>query len=93
MWHFRCKNCKVKVEENCHTCEVRRFLQDCQAAIDLIGWYLRDYHRANFGHREMLTQLESVVTAIQAAGEVDDTHRTVLRQIEQRVDSWLYQPI
>jgi len=91
MWHFRCKDCQVKVVENCQTCQVRRFLQDCQAAMDLIAWYLNTYHRANLGHREMMAQLQAVMAAVQETSQVDESHQTILRDIEQRVDSWLYQ--
>ncbi len=90
MWHFRCKNCESKHEEDCRTCEVRRFLQDCQAAIDLITWYLNTYHRANLGHREMIARLEQIMAGVQEADQIAETHRTDLREIEQRVDSWLY---
>ena len=93
MWHFRCKNCQTKVIETCQTCEVQRFVRDCQAALDLIGWYLDSYHHANFGHREMMTQLESIITSVQQSGQIAESHRTALHQIEQRVDHWLYQSI
>lgn len=91
MWHFRCKKCQIREVENCKTCEVRRFLMDCEAAMDLIAWYWSNYHRANLGHREMMARLHSVMEAIQETGEIEEAHRSTLCEIEQRVDSWLYQ--
>jgi hypothetical protein len=93
MWHFRCKNCPTKVTEACQTCEVQRFLRDCQAALDLIGWYRDSYHHADFGHREMMAQLKWIITSVEETGQIDATHRTMLRDVEQRVDHWLYQTI
>ncbi|NLX97166.1 MAG: hypothetical protein GXY83_13410 [Rhodopirellula sp.] len=93
MWHFRCKNCDNREEQKCKDCEVRRFLDDCHEAIQLICWYRYDYHRANFGHQEMLSKLEDIVTDVQQHGRISETDRDQLGEIERRVDSWLYQAI
>lgn len=93
MWHFRCKQCPSRVLEDCQSCEVQRFVRDCQAAVDLIGWYLDSYHQANFGHREMISQLDAILAAVQRSGQIREADRAALRDIEQRVDHWLYQTI
>jgi len=93
MWHFRCKNCQIKEPEKCKSCEIRRFLMDCEAASDLIGWYWSAYHRADLGHREMIARLRAIMAAVQETSRIEETHRTALREIEQRVDSWLHQTI
>ncbi len=93
MWHFRCKRCTTRQEEVCKVCEVRRFLDDCREAIRLILWYRYDYHRANLGHQEMLAELESIVADIEQNGRIRQADRDQLREIERRVDGWLYQAI
>lgn len=93
MWHYGCKDCAVKEPLKCQTCETGRFLGDCEAAIDLISWYLHHYHQADFGHQEMIGDLQTMIGDIQQVGFVAEFHRRELLEIERRVDTWLYQVI
>lgn len=93
MWHFRCKKCATKEEQKCRVCEVGRFLSDCKAAIELVSWYLHEYHHADLGHHRLLARLQTIAATVEQAERVDECHRREFREIESRVDSWLYQPI
>ncbi|NUQ61208.1 MAG: hypothetical protein HUU20_01900 [Pirellulales bacterium] len=93
MWHFRCKNCTIREEEKCKECEIRRFLDDCREAMQLICWYRYEYHRANLGHQEMLAKLETIVIDVEENGRISQADREQFGEIERRVDGWLYQAI
>lgn len=93
MWHYVCKECAAKEPAKCEECEVGRFVGDCEAAIDLIAWYLNHYHHANIGHQEMITHLQSIIGDVRRTRRIADSHRRGLQEVERRVDSWLYQVI
>jgi hypothetical protein len=92
MWHFRCKKCATKVDEQCRVCEIGRFLSDCKAAIELVSWYLYEYHHADLGHHRIIARLQSIVAQVEQSGRIDEAQRREFGEIERRVDSWLYQP-
>jgi hypothetical protein len=93
MWHFRCKKCPNRSEQDCQACEVKRFIDDCRAAIELLDWYQHEYHEADFGHEEMMAELRSLAEEAFRTRRVTEIQRKIFEEIEARVDRWLYQLI